>query len=1164
MFRAPRRARATHLSADTLNTMTRGDSPAPDPKVPPPRIVTAASLFDGHDAAIHIVRRVLQSLGAELIHLGHDRSVDEIVQAAIEEDAQAVAVSSYQGGHMEFFGYLVSRLRERGASHIRVFGGGGGTILPAERASLQAAGVARIFGPEDGRELGLRGMMASILADLPGSPVLDLERTVERLSVEDEQAVARLISVFERSDASETGRLRTLLAARSGGVKVPVLGITGTGGAGKSSVIDELLLRLRRDAPELAIGLLLVDPSRRRSGGALLGDRIRLNALQPPRMYARSLATRRAHLALSSAIEDAVSVLSAAGYELVIVETAGIGQADSEITEVADVSLYVMTPDYGAPSQLEKIDMLELADVIALNKFDRRGGQDALRDLRKQWRRNHERFGVPDAEVPVFPTVAHRYGDAGLERLYRGLVDRLCAARPDALARLAGRQPTAAMPESAAGMSAIIPEARTRYLAEVAATVREYRAEAEAAAAHASEAQAIAKTLAALGEPPPPLAPAAVPEAEAPAAPRDPLLARLHERYQEAIEAVPEPMRRELARWPERRARYTEAQQRYEVRGQPIVADNYVRSLAGTALSRVALPTTNDWGELARFIALSNVPGEFPFSAGVFPFKQRAEAPTRMFAGEGGPEQTNRRFHWLARGQPSVRLSTAFDSVTLYGRDPDERPDIYGKVGNSGVSVCCLDDAKKLYSGFELNEPSTSVSMTINGPAPIVLAWFFNVAIDRAVEQHLRETGELERVQRAAAGPLPQYRGALPEGHDGRGLGLLGIAGASAVAPEVYARIKADVLRKLRGTVQADILKEDQAQNTCIFSVDFALRMMGDIQQYFVRERVQNFYSVSVSGYHIAEAGAHPITQLAFTLANAFTYLEYYLARGMAVDDFAPSFSFFFSHGLDAEYNVLGRVARRIWAVALRQRYRAAERSQKLKYHIQTSGRSLHAQEMAWNDVRTTLQTLSALADHCNSLHTNAYDEAVTTPTEQSVRSAVAIQLIVQRELGLLANENPLQGSYFIEALTDLVEAEVLAEFDRLSERGGVLGSMETLYQRSRIQAESMEYESRKHSGELPIIGVNTFVSEEVRAKETHAPATVRSSDEDKRAQLESLRGFQTRVRDRTPAALARLEDVARTGGNVFEELMSTVQSASLGQISEALFRVGGRYRRAL
>jgi methylmalonyl-CoA mutase len=1152
--------------------MTRGDAPVPEKSLPPPRIVTAASLFDGHDAAIHIVRRVLQAAGAEVIHLGHDRSVDEIVQAAIEEDAQAVAVSSYQGGHMEFFRYLVARLRERGAGHVQVFGGGGGTILPAERATLQAAGVAKIFGPEDGRELGLRGMITSLLESLPVQPEVSLAREVEALSVDHEQAVARVISAFERGDVGERelASLRQLIAARAERLPrgaAPVLGITGTGGAGKSSVIDELLLRLRRDDPELAIGCLLVDPTRRRTGGALLGDRIRLNALVPPRMYARSLATRRAHLALSSAVQDAVSVLSAAGYDLILVETAGIGQGDSEITDLADLAMYVMTPDYGAPSQLEKIDMLELADLIALNKFDRRGGQDALRDLRKQWRRNHERFAVPDAEVPVFPTVAHRFGDLGVERLYGALAAQLQARWPERFARLAAAATATGAPAGEPEVRAMIPEGRTRYLAEIANSVRDYRAQAQVRASAAGEAQALGRALSALGASPPPLAAGGDQVQGAPplSAAGDPLLVQLRERYEAALAGVPADVRRQLGAWPARKQQYFADQQSYEVRGQPVVAINHVRSLAGTELPRVALPTTEDWCELARYFALSNIPGEFPFTAGVFPFKQRAEAPTRMFAGEGSPEQTNRRFHFLARGQPSIRLSTAFDSVTLYGRDPDERPDIYGKVGNSGVSVCCLDDAKKLYSGFELNHPATSVSMTINGPAPIVLAWYFNVAIDRAVEQHLRETGLLEAVQRAQLGELPRYRGVLPEGHDGRGLGLLGIPGDSAVEPEVYARIKRDVLRNLRGTVQADILKEDQAQNTCIFSVDFALRLMGDVQAYFVRERIQNFYSVSVSGYHIAEAGAHPITQLAFTLANAFTYVEYYLARGMAIDAFAPNFSFFFSHGLDAEYNVLGRVARRIWAIALRDRYRASERSQKLKYHVQTSGRSLHAQEMAWNDVRTTLQTLSALSDHCNSLHTNAFDEAVTTPTEQSARSAIAIQLIVQRELGLLANENPLQGSYFIEALSDRVEAEVLAEFDRLSERGGVLGSMETLYQRSRIQAESMEYESRKHSGELPIIGVNTFVSEQTAAAGVTAPPeTVRASDADKRAQLEGLRAFQARAGERTPAALARLIEVARSGGNVFEALMDTVKVASLGQISDALFRVGGRYRRAL
>ncbi|HEX4355602.1 MAG TPA: methylmalonyl-CoA mutase family protein, partial [Polyangiales bacterium] len=1032
----------------------------------PVRIVTAASLFDGHDAAIHIVRRILQSLGAEVIHLGHDRSVDEIVQAAIQEDAQAIAISSYQGGHMEFFRYLVDQLRARGAGDVRVFGGGGGTISERERIELERYGVARIFGPEAGRALGLQGMVAQLLEGLHPSHSLPPSAAMDELSTDDDRTVAQLISWFEtrtsRDDAEATA-LRTQLQQRTAASATRVVGITGTGGAGKSSVVDELLLRLRRDAPALPIGLLLVDPTRRNKGGALLGDRIRLNALGPRNLYARSLATRRAHLALSDSVGDAVLVLKAAGFGLVIVETAGIGQSDSEIVDLADLSIYVMTPDYGAPSQLEKIDMIELADLIVLNKSDRRGAADALRDVRKQWRRNHAAFTLAEAAIPVFATVASRFNDRGIEQLHRAL-----------RARLDWPSIPAADGGGGANEAPLIPDARTGYLAEVARTVRGYRSRIDEQAAIAADAGALARVLAQLGDAQPTLMAAeSFPDSAA-----DAITNELRKKYTETTAKLEPALREQLAGWPTRRAEYRSPTQHYQVREQRIEAENYGETLAGTAIPRVSFPTSEDWAEQLRFLALSNLPGSFPFTAGVFPFRQQNELPTRMFAGEGGPERTNRRFHLLARGQPSVRLSTAFDSVTLYGRDPDERPDIYGKVGNSGVSVCTLDDAKKLYSGFDLANPQTSVSLTINGPAPILLALFFNAAIDQAVERHLRAIGRLD----ASASADAAYRGPLPEGHDGLGLALLGRSGDELVDRETYARIKRDVLQKIRGTVQADILKEDQAQNTCIFSTEFALRLMGDVQSYFVEQRIQNFYSVSVSGYHIAEAGAHPITQLAFTLANAFTYVEYYLARGMTIDQFAPNFSFFFSLGLDAEYNVLGRVARRIWAIAMRERYGASARSQKLKYHIQTSGRSLHAQEMAWNDVRTTLQALSALSDNCNSLHTNAFDEAVTTPTAESVRSAVAIQLIIQRELGLSLNENPLSGSYFIEALTDAVEARVLEEFDRLSARGGVLGSMETLYQRGRIQEESLEYETRKHDGTLPIIGVNTFLSEQVRS----------------------------------------------------------------------------------
>jgi methylmalonyl-CoA mutase len=941
-----------------------------------------------------------------------------------------------------------------------------------------------------------------------------------------------------------------------------VVGFTGTGGAGKSSVVDELVRRFRLDFPDANLALVLVDPSRRRSGGALLGDRIRLNAVQDGGVFVRSMATRQAHLALSVAVGDAVRVLQAAGYDLVLVETAGIGQSDSEIVDLVDCSLYVMTPEYGAPSQLEKIDMIDLADLVVLNKFDRQGAEDALRDVRKQWRRNRARFDGPDEDVPVFPTIARLWNDPGVDRLYEALRGRVAASGAGA-ARFA-REPREVPGE--VGAEPMIPGHRRRYLAEIAEAVRGYRADGEAVAARAATADGLARALRALGDATPPagrpyghLSEA---EEETPAAPE---IAALRRRYDAEVEALGPELGQTLEHWPALRERYRAQSQSYRVRNRDIHVENKVTTLAGTRLPRVAVPRTEDWGELVRYWRRENLPGHFPFTAGVFPFKREGEDPARMFAGEGGPERTNRRFHYLSQGQPAKRLSTAFDSVTLYGRDPDPRPDVDGKVGTSGVSVCSLDDAKKLYSGFDLVDPATSVSMTINGPAPTVLAFFLNAAIDQQVERHLRETGRLEAVRRDHGGDaLPRYRGALPEGNDGLGLGLLGISGDRAVDPDTYARIKADVLRQVRGTVQADILKEDQAQNTCIFSSEFSLRVMGDIQQYFIDHDVRNFYSVSISGYHIAEAGANPITQLAFTLANGFTYVESYLARGMAVDDFAPNFSFFFSNGLDAEYNVMGRVARRIWAVVMRERYGASERSQKLKYHVQTSGRSLHAQEMAFNDIRTTLQALMALQDHCNSLHTNAYDEAVTTPTEDSVRRALAIQLIINRELGMGRSENPIQGAYVIDELTDLVEEAVLQEFERLSERGGVLGAMETLYQRGRIQEESLLYESKKHSGELPVIGVNTFENPDPEAASARPPELIRGTREEKDAQLDSLRALHARRADEAPAALARLQAVAARGDNVFEELMETVKVASLGQITEALFEVGGRYRRSM
>ena len=1111
------------------------------------RVVTAASLFDGHDAAINIMRRILQQQGAEVIHLGHDRSVEDIVEAAVQEDAHAVAISSYQGGHNEFFRYLVDRLRECGAPHVRVYGGGGGTIVPEEIEAMHAFGVTRIFSPEDGRALGLEGMIRTIIEDSAGAPLPPLEGEVERLSPSEPAAIARAISWLEETAAdpeaaAEVTALREALRGRCPAELAPVVGVTGTGGAGKSSVVDELVRRWRRDHPVGSIGLLLVDPTRRRSGGALLGDRIRMNAIHGPGIFVRSLATRTAHLALSEGVRDAIRVLRAARFDLIVVETAGIGQSDSEVVDLADHSIYVMTPEYGAPSQLEKIDMLDLADLIVLNKFDRRGAEDALRDVRKQWRRERVAFEPCDEDVPVYPTIARAWNDPGTDTLYAALAARLSGGAAPAVLESGDRASTASDVQ-------MVPPSRSRYLAEIAEGVRAWHDRTEVQADLARDAASLERA-------------AGLVENSDPAA-----AVSLSDKARAARDALDPEVGTALEEWPELEARYRDERQHYSVRGREIEVENHVRTLSGTPVPKVALPTSQDAGERTRFLRRENVPGRFPFTAGVFPFKRSAEDPTRMFAGEGGPERTNRRFHLVAADQPAARLSTAFDSVTLYGRDPGERPDVYGKVGTSGVSVCSLDDAKRLYSGFDLVAPSTSVSMTINGPAPIVLAFFLNAAIDQGVERHLRETGQLEAVRREHetewGGALPLYRGDLPPGHSGLGTGLLGIPGDRAVDAETYARIRADVLTAVRGTVQADILKEDQAQNTCIFSTEFALKMMGDIQEWFTAQQVRNFYSVSISGYHIAEAGANPITQLAFTLANGFTYVEYYLARGMSVDDFAPNLSFFFSNGLDAEYNVIGRVARRIWAIAMRERYGASERSQKLKYHIQTSGRSLHAREMSFNDIRTTLQALVAIQDHCNSLHTNAYDEAVTTPTPESVRRAVAIQLIIGRELGLTANENPLQGAYVMDELTDLVETAVLEEFERLSERGGVLGAMETLYQRGKIQEESLLYESKKHSGELPIIGVNTFLGEDSAASD-EPTGLMRASATEKRAQIDGLGALHGRFRDEAPVALAKLQDVATAGGNVFEALMETVKVASLGQITDALFEVGGRYRRAM
>ena len=1097
---------------------------------PPVRIVTATSLFDGHDASINIMRRILQANGAEVIHLGHDRSAAAIAKAAVEEDAHAVAVTSYQGGHMEFFRYLRQLLDDAGAGEIKVFGGGGGTILPAEGDQLAHEGVARIYSPDDGRQLGLEGMIHDLIESARSEKPIpdDLERSVVSGNP---AAIARAITVAECDSQAESDVLDALRAAGRERT-VPVIGFTGTGGSGKSSIVDEVVLRFRRDFPTNRIAVISVDPSRRRSGGALLGDRIRMNAIEGAQCFMRSLATREANLSVSPHVADAVLIAKAAGYDVVLLETSGIGQSDTQIVDAADLSVYVMTPEYGAATQLEKIDMLDFADVIAINKADRLGADDALRDVRKQYKRNHKMFEASDDELPVYATVASRFNDAGTQRMYEAVLAAVSSKFPDVLGPVDHR-------DGSANTDPLIPRSRVRYLSEISESIRRYNSETETIADRASDHEAVARISKITSEPP-------MPE----------------------IEPIPADVEAELGAWGENVRRYSGETVDYDVRGKTIEVENIVESLSGTRFPKVIHPRISGWGDRVRWLRQENLPGRFPFTAGVFPFKRQAEDPTRMFAGEGGPEQTNRRFHYLAAGMPAARLSTAFDSVTLYGHEPDPRPDIYGKVGNSGVSVATLDDAKKLYSGFNLCDPTTSVSMTINGPAPMMLAFFLNTAIDQSCERYIVENGLVDDVEKRIAemfsergAERPRYHGPLPEGHDGSGLMLLGVSGADVLDEETYARIKADTLAAVRGTIQADILKEDQAQNTCIFSTEFALSMQGDIQQYFIDNDVRNFYSVSISGYHMAEAGANPITQLAFTLANGFTFVEYYLARGMDIDAFAPNLSFFFSNGIDPEYAVIGRVARRIWAKAMRDVYGGSERSQKLKYHIQTSGRSLHAQEIEFNDIRTTLQALYAIYDNCNSLHTNAFDEAITTPTEGSVRRALAIQLIINRELGLAKNENPMQGSFIIEELTDLVEEAVLIEFDRLTDRGGVLGAMESMYQRSKIQEESLRYEHLKDSGDLPIVGVNTFLSKEGSPFVT-PDEVIRSDDAAKDQLIADLRALHDRNRKDAEVALRDVQETAMRGENIFEALIEATKWCSLGQLSNALFAVGGKYRR--
>jgi isobutyryl-CoA mutase len=1268
--------------------------PDTTPDATPLRFVTAASLFDGHDAAINIMRRLIQSQGAEVIHLGHNRSVEDVVRAALQEDADAIALSSYQGGHVEYFKYMVDMLRERGAGHIRVFGGGGGTITPEEIRELEAYGVERIYHPNDGMKMGLVEMIGDVIARTArndresGFGIGDSKQP--KPAIDDEIAIGQMLSAIEDGVFSEaelalmrkgwaSGRSSdSPIANPQSRPTTPVIGITGTGGAGKSSVTDELLNRFLSSFPQMRIAVISVDPTRRRTGGALLGDRIRMNSLRSHRVYMRSMATRRQNVATNAVLKDCIGFLKGLGFDLVIVETAGIGQSDSEIVDLVDFPMYVMTSDYGAASQLEKIDMIDFAELIVLNKYDKRGAEDALRDVRKQWKRNRVAFQTADEDVPVYPTIASQFNDPGISWMFANLC-RLLREKVQGLAGEGARcdfEPSLDTSLKEPRATVLIPGARVRYLAEIAEQGRAINAGIEKQAEAADRAQSFWEALRELEDPKLPKAldlyhaddlhaPAVTPaqagaqgrgssnEAptsldahprghddlppvtpaqagaqgrgssnEAPtsldAHPRghddlplpphagpgalgvegrdggalavDRSLLTLRQRYNDAVQALTSDNLRNLRDWPQRLKSITDEVTEYNVRGKAIRVQNYRESLSHQKIPKIAAPTYKSWGELLVFLGKENLPGSYPYTGGVYPYRRTGEDPIRMFAGEGTPERTNRRFHYLSVGQPAARLSTAFDSVTLYGEDPAPRPDIYGKIGNSGVNVPTLDDMKKLYSGFDLCAPTTSVSMTINGPAPIILALFMNTAIDQQVEKYLkadpdRWTEAQQKIDAFFEGrERPRYHGELPPTNDGLGLAFLGMTGDQLVDADTYARIKAETLQTVRGTVQADILKEDQAQNTCIFSTEFALRMMGDIQQYFVDHKVRNFYSVSISGYHIAEAGANPISQLAFTLSNGFTIVEYYLARGMKIDDFAPNLSFFFSNGMDPEYTVIGRVARRIWARAMRERYGANERSQMMKYHIQTSGRSLHAQEIQFNDIRTTLQALYALFDNCNSLHTNAYDEAITTPTEESVRRAVAIQMIINKELGLNFCENPWQGSFIVDKLTDIVEEAVYREFEAISERGGVLGAMDTMYQRGKIQEESLYYEHKKHDGSLPLVGVNMFLPKEHAGEVATEIELIRSTEEEKGQQIANVRGWQASrnrlapegetshahvVEDETVASevhdghgLAYLQDTARRRGNVFAALVEAVKTHSLGQISHALYEVGGEYRR--
>src|SRR5690554_4272367 len=1122
------------------------------------RIVTAASLFDGHDAAINIMRRIIQATGVEVIHLGHDRSVEEVVNTAIQEDVQAIAMTSYQGGHNEYFKYMYDLLQEKGAGHIKIFGGGGGVILPSEIKELMDYGITRIYTPDDGRELGLQGMINDLVeqSDFPIGDKLDDE--VDRLKNKDAGAIARLISAAENFQETSKAAFDEIHQMNKDS-KIPVLGITGTGGAGKSSLVDEFVRRFLIDFPDKTLGIISVDPSKKKTGGALLGDRIRMNSINNPKVYMRSLATRQSNLALSKHVQEAIEVLKAAKYDLIILETSGIGQSDTEILDHSDVSLYVMTPEFGAATQLEKIDMLDFADIVAINKFDKRGALDAIRDVKKQYQRNHNLWDVNPNEMPVFGTIASQFNDPGTNQLYKAIMDKVVEKTG------ANLNSTFEITKEMSEKIFVIPPARTRYLSEIAENNRAYDAKVLSQKEVAQKLYGFFKTIETLTGKVPTINQYGIEITGTENAD----LAKILLAEFDKLKMNLDPFNWEvITTWDEKVNKYKNPVYSFKVRDKEIKIQTHSESLSHLQIPKISLPKYEAWGDILRWVLQENVPGEFPFTSGLYPFKREGEDPTRMFAGEGGPERTNRRFHYVSKGMPAKRLSTAFDSVTLYGNDPGHRPDIYGKIGNAGVSICCLDDAKKLYSGFDLSHPATSVSMTINGPAPMLLGFFMNAAIDQNCEKYIKEHGleaeieaKIEAIYNEKAVERPRYNGDLPEGNDGLGLMLLGVTGDMVLPADVYAEIKKNTLAQVRGTVQADILKEDQAQNTCIFSTEFALRLMGDVQEYFIEKNVRNFYSVSISGYHIAEAGANPVTQLAFTLANGFTYVEYYLSRGMDINAFGPNLSFFFSNGIDPEYAVIGRVARRIWAKALKNKYGANERAQMLKYHIQTSGRSLHAQEIDFNDIRTTLQALYAIYDNCNSLHTNAYDEAITTPTEESVRRAMAIQLIINKELGLAKNENPIQGSFIIEELTDLVEEAVLAEFDRITERGGVLGAMETMYQRSKIQEESLYYETLKHNGDFPIIGVNTFLSS-TGSKTTIPAEVIRATEEEKQFQIKTKENLNKGNAEKVAEVLEEVQTAAINNKNIFEVLMEATKVCSLGQITSALFNVGGQYRR--